>query len=157
MEHTNSLAGWFYFNPCRDVLWFSFDFTDDLDGQTWLRDLESCYGEQLSTIETVFVEELEWNVRPHRHSSRYLKPLSGLKTILLLLDGDDEDDDNEEEGTEEGAAEEDEENDDPRTQNEDDELRERVDELRAEYADFLEHKDGTRPKVVCMDRTGTIY
>lgn len=153
MEHTNSLAGWFYFNPCRDVLWFSFDFMGDFEVQTYLRDLESCYGGQLSTIETVLVEELEWNEKLlSMYSLLYTKPLSGLKAILLLLDDDNEDDDSQEEGTEE-----DKESDDQQTQSQDEELRERADELREEYADFLEYKGGTWPNVLCMDRTGTIY
>jgi hypothetical protein len=150
---TNSLAGWFYFNPCRDVLWFSFDFMGDFEVQTYLRDLESCYGEQLSTIETVLVEESEWNEKLlSMYSLLSTKPLSGLKTILVLLEDDNEDDDSREEGMEE-----DEENDDQRTQSQDEELREHADELRVEYVDFLEHKGGTWPNVLCMDRTGTIY
>lgn len=86
------------------------------------------------------------------NSLLYTKPLSGLKTILLLLDDDNEDNDSQEEGTKE-----DEENDDQRTQSQDEELRKRADELREECADFLEHKGGTWPNVLYMNRTGTIY
>jgi hypothetical protein len=55
------------------------------------------------------------------------------------------------------AAEEDQENDDQRTQSREEELRKRANGLREEYADFLDHKEGTWPNVLCMHRTGTMY
>jgi hypothetical protein len=63
----------------------------DFEVQTYLRDLGSCYGGQLSTIETVLVEELEWNEK--LLSMYFTKPLGHVKTILLLLDDDNENDD----------------------------------------------------------------
>jgi hypothetical protein len=48
MEHTRSKQGSSYFNPYHDVLWLSLDFTDESEH---LRDLVSCYGKQLGTID----------------------------------------------------------------------------------------------------------
>ncbi|KAH6704089.1 hypothetical protein BKA61DRAFT_450808, partial [Leptodontidium sp. MPI-SDFR-AT-0119] len=86
MEHTNAKAGSFYFNPRHDVLWFSFDFTDELD---YLRDLLRCYGEQLNDIESVLIEEAEWEeLTPARYKSKYLSRLRGLKSITVLFRDD---------------------------------------------------------------------
>jgi|SRR6266487_2589117 len=57
IEHARSRQGSFYFNPRRDMLWLSFDFTDEPEH---LRDLQRSYSEQLNTIETLLAEEIEW-------------------------------------------------------------------------------------------------
>ncbi|CAD6446988.1 548c8ca1-dcab-4d66-83db-05603e4b4183 [Sclerotinia trifoliorum] len=92
MKHTNAKAGSFYFNPRHDVLWFSFDFTDEPD---YLRDLLRCYGKQLNDIESVLVEEAEWEeLTPARYKSNYLSRLRGLKSITVLFrDDEDKDED----------------------------------------------------------------
>jgi len=149
MVHTISRAGSFYFNPYCDVLWFSLDFTDE---PSYLQDLERCYSEQLNAIETILVEEIEWiENTPAWYTSYYLRPLGGLKTILLLFRDDDDDDDEEEEEEEE------EEDSDEGSEIEDEELYERADELRAEYAKLFEHQEGTAKTMWCIDRSGTFY
>jgi hypothetical protein len=89
MEHMACKEGCFYFDPHRNVLWLSLDFTDD---PQYLRDLQRCYGEKLNTIQTLLIEEAEWDENsPAGYTSHYLRPFSGLKTILVLLEDDDED------------------------------------------------------------------
>lgn len=41
IEHTAAKQGSFYFNPYRDVMWLSIDFTDE---PNYLHDLKRCYG-----------------------------------------------------------------------------------------------------------------
>ncbi|KAL5327990.1 hypothetical protein ACEPPN_005696 [Leptodophora sp. 'Broadleaf-Isolate-01'] len=115
MEHTNSKAGSFYFNPRHDVLWFSFGavqhdygyqdlmclcnerFGSDFTVKPlYRRNLLRFCNEQLSDIERVLVKEAEWEeITPARYNSKYLSSLSGLKIITVLFslfeDGDDKD------------------------------------------------------------------
>jgi hypothetical protein len=109
MQHTKSKAGCFYFNPCRDVIWFSFDFTEGSYVQTYLRELESCYGEQLNTIEAVLVEESELDGDGVDRYLHCFEPFSNLKTILLRLGREDEDEDESEDESEDDNQNDDEE------------------------------------------------
>ena len=170
-----------YFNPRHDVLWFSFDFTDELD---YLRDLLRCYGKQLNYIESVLVREAEWEeFTPARYMSKYLSRLGGLKSITVLL-RDDEDD------YDEGGDDDDDDDDEAkvRVQDVDDEndegepvvvedkrelssshdcskgldtevakLQARADELKREYAELSRNQEGISKDFRCMDRCGTFY
>lgn len=89
MEHLSSRPGCFYFDPRRDVLWLSLDFTDEPEH---LRDLQRFYGEQLRTIQTLLVEEEEWaETTPAQYTSQFLGPFCGLETVLVLLEDANED------------------------------------------------------------------
>ncbi|KAH6725077.1 hypothetical protein BKA61DRAFT_688507 [Leptodontidium sp. MPI-SDFR-AT-0119] len=157
-------AGSFYFNPRHDVLWFSFDFTDESD---YLRDLLRCYGEQLNDIESVLIEEAEWEgLTPARYKSKYLSRLRGLKSITVLFrDDDDDDDDND------SVQDVDEENDGGEIANDEDNrelinrhdcskeldtevtnLQARADELKREYAKLSKNQDGIAKDFRCIDR-----
>jgi hypothetical protein len=82
IEHTAAKQGSFYFNPYRDVMWLSIDFTDE---PNYLRDLKRCYGTQLNAIGNLLVEESDWTeCTPAGYYSWYLEPFGGLKSILLL-------------------------------------------------------------------------
>ncbi|KAH9203410.1 hypothetical protein DL95DRAFT_152487 [Leptodontidium sp. 2 PMI_412] len=167
MEHTNAKASSFYFNPRHDVLWFSFDFTDEPD---YLRDLLRCYGEQLNDIESVLIEEAEWEeLTPARYKSKYLSRLRGLKSITVLFRDDDDDDDD-------SVQDVDEENDGGEIANDEDnrelinrhdcskeldtevtKLQARADELKREYAKLSKNQDGIAKDFRCMDRCGMFY
>ncbi|CZT52253.1 uncharacterized protein RSE6_13542 [Rhynchosporium secalis] len=179
MEHTNAKAGSFYFNPHHDVLWFSFDFTDE---PSYLRDLLHCYGEQLNCIESVLVREAEWEeFTPRRYMSKYLSCLGGLKSIAVLFrdeedddsdgdDGGDSDEDmdsvqdvDEENGGDEIAIDEDNMEFNNRHDcsrgivTEGTKLEARADELKREYAKLSRIQDGIAKDFRCMDRYGTFY
>ena len=165
IEHKRSRQGSFYFNPYRDVLWLSFDFTDEPE---YLRDLQHCYGEQLNAIETLLVEEIEWNnSTPAGYTFNYLVPFTGLKFILVLFSDNDEDTDEDavyedavdednggESGGESGG---DNIEDNNELESEARELLERADELRAEYTEFLKVCKQTAKTIRCMDRSGTFH
>ena len=51
------MAGPFYVNPYRDVLWLSMDLTDEPE---CLQDLMRYHKRELNTFTTVLVEEHEW-------------------------------------------------------------------------------------------------
>ncbi|KAL5330845.1 hypothetical protein ACEPPN_000370 [Leptodophora sp. 'Broadleaf-Isolate-01'] len=168
MEHTNSKAGSFYFNPRHDVFWFSFDFAEEPDCR---RDLLRFCNEQLSDIESVLVEEAEWEeITPARYNSKYLSSLSGLKVITVLFSlFDDEDDkdsvqDNDEENeggesaSDEGNMELNNRHDGSRgLDTEVGKLQARADELKREYAELSRNREGTAKDFRCMDRSGTFY
>jgi hypothetical protein len=103
MEHAAAKQGCFYFNPCRDVLWLSADFTDE---PRYLEHLTRYYGEQLNGIKTLLAEEFEWE----GHTCWCLDPFEGLKRILILLEDSDSDTDkdsdldNGDDGTEDPEA-----------------------------------------------------
>lgn len=62
----------------------SFDITNEPE---YLRDLQSYYSEQLNVIETLLIEETEWNDSiPARYTFNYLVPFTSLKSILVLFD-----------------------------------------------------------------------
>jgi hypothetical protein len=83
MEHTAAKEGSFYFNPSRDVLWLSTDFTDVPE---YLEQLTRHYGDQLNGIEALLVGESQWaETSPAEFTSMYLEPFGGLKAILHLL------------------------------------------------------------------------
>jgi 2EXR family len=85
MRHLVLTTCSFYFNPSRDVLWFTMDATDELE----LLPQMQLYGKQLDNIEIAFVEELWWDEKtPEKYSSSFLDFLGGLRIILLLLDLD---------------------------------------------------------------------
>src|SRR5258708_7157930 len=74
MQHTEPRRGSFYFNPYRDVLWLSMDFTDD---PLYLEDLQRCYGKQPGSFKSLLVEESEWiETTPAKYTYSYLKPYS---------------------------------------------------------------------------------
>ena len=76
------MAGLFYLNPYRDVLWLSMDLTDYPE---CLQDLMRYYKRALNTFITVLVEEHEWGEKtPAGYASKYLALLGGLKTILIV-------------------------------------------------------------------------
>jgi 2EXR family len=136
MEHAEAAVGSFYFNPSRDILWFSIDFIDEDNN---LRDLERYYEGQLDSFKTVLVEEEEWsNSTPVEYIETYLAPLRGIETIQLVY-GDCEDDT------------------DDILDIEDEELHSRADEYRAQYAEFLGHQECATKSIRYMDRSGRIY
>jgi len=180
MEHTNAKAGSFYFNRCHDVLWFSFDFTDEPD---YLRDLLRCYGEQLNCIESALVREAESEeFTPAWYMSKYLSRLGGLKSIMVLFrddeddysDGDDDGDDDDEDR--DSVQDVDDEHDEGELANVEDnrelnnrhdcstgldtevtKLQARAEELKREYAKLSRNQDGTVKDFRCIDRYGTFY
>ena len=184
MEHTNAKAGSFYFNPYHDVLWFSFDFTDEPD---YLRDLLRCYGEQLNYVESVLVREAEWEeFTPAWYMSKYLSRLGGLKSITVLFrddeddysDGDDGDDgdDGVDDEDRDSVQDVNDENDEGELANVQDnrelnnrhdcstgldtevtKLQARAEELKREYAKLSRNQDGTVKDFRCMDRCGRFY
>ncbi|KIM99159.1 hypothetical protein OIDMADRAFT_181579 [Oidiodendron maius Zn] len=161
IEHTAAKEGSFYFNPYRDVLWLSTDFTDVPE---YLQQLTQCYGEQLNGIETLLVGEAQWDeTTPAQFTSSYLEPFGGLEAILLLLYTDDEDG---YEGTEDG---EDAENADgengggvgglgsDRGEVEARELHARADKFKADYTEFSEHHKRPAKSFRCVDSSLTFY
>jgi hypothetical protein len=180
MEHTESRHGSFYFNPYRDVLWLSMDFTDD---PLYLEDLQRCYGKQPGSFESLLVEESEWiETSPAKYTSSYLEPFAGLKTILLLLGDDDashyvpggyyatvnpedtedtagEDDvEDDVEDTTYGEEADDESDVDDEAEMEASKLHNRADRFKAEYAKFLNVHKGPAAKFFwCIDRDQNIY
>ncbi|KAL5325374.1 hypothetical protein ACEPPN_006499 [Leptodophora sp. 'Broadleaf-Isolate-01'] len=184
VERTNSKAGSFYFNPRHDVLWFSFGaaehdfrYQDLIFGShftvkhRYRRNLLRFCNEQLSDIESVLVEEAEWEeITPARYNSKYLSSLSGLKIITVLFslfeDEDDKDSvqDNDE-GNEGGESASDEGNMELNNRHggsrgldtEVGKLQARADELKREYSEFSRNREGTAKDLRCMDRSGTFY
>jgi hypothetical protein len=163
LEHSVTTQGSFYFNPYRDVLWLSQDFTDRPE---YFGDLERCYGEQLNAIETLLVEESEWNIHtPALYTSWHLGNFGGLKVILLLFEEADNDTDGDDEEVEDTEYNEDAhgcgkgqaEGGDPRSDTETRQFHARADRLRAGYAELLEHRDGLAKKFQCVDRNLTLY
>ncbi|CZR65772.1 uncharacterized protein PAC_15672 [Phialocephala subalpina] len=165
IEHARSRRRSFYFNPHRDVLWLSFDCTDQPD---YLRDLERCYGKQLNAIESLLVEELEWGeTTPVGYSFDYLAPFKGLQTILILFGDNDkdassdtkEDLDNENNDGEcgEDNSEDSDENSDQGSKIEAGGLYACADIVKAEYTEFLKDHEGIAKSIRCMDRSGTFY
>jgi hypothetical protein len=72
--------GSFYFNPRRDMVWFSSDVTDE---PQYIRDIKHCYGQQPDSVEAALVQEWHWEVwKPTRFSAKFLRPFVGRKTIL---------------------------------------------------------------------------
>jgi hypothetical protein len=88
--HTvESMAGPFYVNPYRDILWLSMDLTDEPE---CLQDLIRYHERELNTFTTVLVEEYEWAENtPAGYASKYLAHLRGLQTILIVRGDFDED------------------------------------------------------------------
>lgn len=166
MRHTSSRQGCFYFDPCRDLLWLSFDFTDEPEH---LRDLQRCYGEQLNIIQTLLVEEEEWTEHtPARYTSQFLMPFSGLETILVLLEDADKDNSEDNRGAIEdesgdsgndvdGNGGDNDEDSSQGPETEDGELLKRAKELKADYAKFLKDHQATARNIQCLDRSGTYY
>jgi hypothetical protein len=164
MEHTAAKQGSFYFNPCRDVLWLSGDFTDEPD---YLEHLTRCYGEQLNGFETLLVEESAWLESTPAGFTSLLEPFGGLKAILLLLwysdsytegsGGEESDEGIEDADGGEGVLGSGDENNDQGSEIEARKLYARADRLRAEYAEFLEQHDGVAKSFRCMDRSLTFY
>jgi hypothetical protein len=175
MEHTAAKEGSFYFNPSRDVLWLSTDFTDVPE---YLEQLTRHYGDQLNGIEALLVGESQWaETSPAGFTSMYLEPFGGLKAILHLLWCIDDEDSYE--GTEEaedaedvvttdgkngddvGGLGSDEGNDESTCQESGVNARKlhaRADRLEAKYAEFLEHHVGAAPKTFqCVDPSWTFY
>jgi hypothetical protein len=88
ITHSASSDGSFYFNPRRDVVCLSFDFTNE---DHYIRDINHCYGEQLTAVEIFIVEEWIWDMwKPAGFTSKFLVPFGALKTILHLLDDGEE-------------------------------------------------------------------
>ncbi|KIM92921.1 hypothetical protein OIDMADRAFT_184941 [Oidiodendron maius Zn] len=155
IEHTAAKEGSFYFNPYRDVLWLSTDFTE------YLQQLTQCYGEQLNGIKTLLVGEARWDeTTPAEFTSSYLEPFGGLKVILLLLYTDDEDG---YEGTEDGEDADGENGGGVGGLGSDKgeikagELYARADKFKAEYAEFLEHHNRPAKSFRCVDCSSTFY
>jgi hypothetical protein len=161
MEHTAIKEGSFYFNPRRDVLWLSTDFTDIPE---YLEQLTQTYGVQLHGFETLLVGESQWDeTTPTEFTSSYLEPFGGLKAILLLLDTNDEDGYEGPEDTEDAESANGENGDGAGELGSDQGgiearvLHTRADKFKAEYAEFLEHHDRAANSFRCVDYSLVFY
>lgn len=82
MKHSRMGCGSFYFNPNRDVFWFS-EHCDDLDV------LRGHYREPCDKIERVLVGELECNMRgPEDHSEDFVEHVPGLGLLTVGMDSE---------------------------------------------------------------------
>lgn len=131
-----SMAGPFYVNPYRDVLWLSMDLTDEPE---CLQDLIRYHEREINTFTTVLVEEHEWAENtPAGYASKYLALLGGLKTILIVWgDFDEYTDELMEIDTKD--------------------LHARADEVRAQYSELLKDHKCTAKSIRYMDRRGRFY
>jgi hypothetical protein len=152
MEHAKYPDESFYFNPYRDVIFFSFDFIWDCEEEDYFSDLEKYYGDQLSFIKTALVEgQILWCEGPAWYSD-CLRSLGGLKNILVLQIEELEEEDSQmqvDESSEDGYDEE--------IQIENSGARERTKDIQAKYAEYWKHERAMQPKIVCIDHSGKIF
>jgi hypothetical protein len=126
----------FYFNPYRDSLWFSMDFTDE---PSYLRELKRYYGGQLGKFRTVLVDEGDWTeFSPAEYILDHITPLGGVKTVQIVYGNHDVDS-----GT--------------LMMIDAKELHARADEHRAEFTEFLKTQKSTVESIQYMDRSGRFY
>ncbi|TVY41989.1 hypothetical protein LOCC1_G006509 [Lachnellula occidentalis] len=150
MEHSKTAKGRFCFNPEYDIVWFSLDFIHDIKTESYLVDLEDCYGGQLNAVETLLVEDFMLQYEGLDAYSDCLLALSSLKAIFIRLGNDAEDmemevrsviDEDEDEGSDQSRG---------------DDFQEDASELKEEYRKFLEDEHGMRVEVLCIDHTGNV-
>jgi hypothetical protein len=135
MQHAQLEAS-FYFNPYRDSLWFSMDFTDE---PRYLRELKRYYGGQLGQFRTVLVDEGDWTeFSPAGYILDNIAPLGGVKTVQVVYGDHDEDKDT-------------------LMVIDAEELHARADEHRAEFVEFLKIQKSTVESIQYMDRSGRLY
>jgi hypothetical protein len=82
MEHLETTAGSFYFNPSHDVLLLSMYYTDD---QYYSDELKRLYNGQLKYITSVLMLDRTWvDTTPAGHIRKFLINFGGREIIRLL-------------------------------------------------------------------------
>ncbi|KAI9742752.1 MAG: hypothetical protein M1818_003481 [Claussenomyces sp. TS43310] len=132
MQHAEIATRSFYFNPRRDVLWFSEQFTDE---PGCMREVQRYYA-GLDSIKTILVEEFEW---VERTPEAYVPYLRGLETIQIVSDNFDEDSDYE---VEDHGVE---------------EMQRRANQCRAEFAEISIKEGWAVKNIIFSDRLGNFY
>jgi len=158
MEHAKFPEGSFYFNPHRDVIFFSFDFIWDYETEDYLNDLHKYYGDQLKCIRIALVEgQILWSEGLAWYTD-CLRALGGVKEILISQNeesqGDDSDDEVIVEEEEESHMEVDEssENDyDEEMQDEGSCARQCTKDIEAKYAEYWRGEKGMIPRILSID------
>lgn len=85
IQHLETAAGSFYFNPTRDTLWFSWDLTSE----PWrLIHLKTHYHRSLENFKTLLIQDSDWDDEglPDKYCLRSFTILPGLEMIILLSD-----------------------------------------------------------------------
>jgi hypothetical protein len=144
-----SLAGPFYYNPQRDVIFFSIDVADDYP--IHMPFLDRYHKTELNTLETVLVLDSEWPESPVEKGFRLrgtnstldcISHLGDLKTVQILWRrsefGSEESMELDEEGKEEGPQ-------------------ALADRLRSNFPAIIEHEKCTAKKIEVMDSDGKLY
>jgi 2EXR family len=88
LRHAEYNAGSFFFSPDYDILWLSQDCTDESQN---IEEIKDYYGDQLSLIKNVLVEEIEWSdITAADYIEKHLYPLDRIQNLFILFGSIDE-------------------------------------------------------------------